>query len=75
MTALLAATGAQTETVPPSLILIAVGSVSGLSIAALFTAGLLPAAMLGALLCLLVWRPDARLPLGTARARRRGDVG
>ncbi|MCB1492208.1 MAG: TRAP transporter large permease subunit, partial [Rhodobiaceae bacterium] len=55
MTALLAATGAQTETVPPSLILIAVGSVSGLSIAALFTAGLLPAAILGALLSAVVW--------------------
>ena len=56
MTALLAATGAQTETVPPSLILIAVGSVSGLSIAALFTAGLLPAAILGLLLIAVVWR-------------------
>ena len=56
MTALLAATGAQTETVPPSLILIAVGSVSGLSIAALFTAGLLPAAILGVFLILVVWR-------------------
>ena len=56
MTALLAATGAQTETVPPSLILIAVGSVSGLSIAALFTAGLLPAAILGLLLIVVVWR-------------------
>jgi tripartite ATP-independent transporter DctM subunit len=56
MTALLAATGAQTETVPPSLILIAVGSVSGLSIAALFTAGLLPAAILGLFLIFVVWR-------------------
>jgi tripartite ATP-independent transporter DctM subunit len=56
MTALLAATGAQTETVPPSLILIAVGSVSGLSIAGLFTAGLLPAAILGLFLVGVVWR-------------------
>ena len=55
MTALLAATGAQTETVPPSLILIAVGSVTGLSIASLFTAGLLPSALLGLMLCGLVW--------------------
>jgi tripartite ATP-independent transporter DctM subunit len=55
MTSLLAATGAQTETVPPSLILITVGSVSGLSIAALFTAGLLPAAFLGAMLCAYIW--------------------
>ncbi|MDE1995919.1 MAG: TRAP transporter large permease subunit, partial [Rhizobiaceae bacterium] len=55
MTALLAATGAQTETVPPSLILIAVGSVTGLSIAGLFTAGLLPSALLGVMLCVFVW--------------------
>lgn len=54
-TALLAATGAQTETVPPSLILIAVGSVTGVSIAALFTAGLLPALFLGLMLCAIVW--------------------
>jgi tripartite ATP-independent transporter DctM subunit len=53
--ALLAATGAQTETVPPSLVLITIGSVTGVSIAALFTGGLLPAVMLGAVLCLVVW--------------------
>src|ERR1700704_3972320 len=37
---LLAATGAQTETVPPSLVLIAIGSMTGVSISALFTGGL-----------------------------------
>lgn len=67
MTALLAATGAQTETVPPSLILIAVGSVSGLSIAALFTAGLLPAALLGAMLCVVVFVQTRRMPRSTAK--------
>jgi tripartite ATP-independent transporter DctM subunit len=57
LVALLAATGAQTETVPPSLVLIAIGSVTGVSIAALFTGGLLPAALLGLLLCVVVgWR-------------------
>ena len=63
MTALLAATGAQTETVPPSLILIAVGSVTGLSIASLFTAGLLPAALLGAMLCVFIWFRTRRATL------------
>ena len=53
---LLAATGAQTETIPPSLVLIAVGSVTNVSIAALFTGGLLPGAVLGLVLCLIVWR-------------------
>ena len=42
LVALLAATGAQTETIPPSLVLITIGSVTGVSIAALFTGGLLP---------------------------------
>jgi tripartite ATP-independent transporter DctM subunit len=55
--ALLAATGAQTETVPPSLVLITIGSVTGVSIAALFTGGLLPALVLGVILCAVVgWR-------------------
>ena len=43
LVALLSATGAQTETVPPSLVLITIGSVTGVSIAALFTGGLVPA--------------------------------
>ncbi len=55
LSALLAATGAQTETIPPSLILITLGSVTGISIAALFTGGLLPGAVLGAALCGLIW--------------------
>jgi tripartite ATP-independent transporter DctM subunit len=56
LAALLAATGAQTETVPPSLILIAIGSVTGLSIAALFSGGLLPALVAGIALCVVVWK-------------------
>jgi len=40
------------ETIPPSLVLIIIGSVTGVSIAALFTAGLIPAAV--AALALLV---------------------
>jgi tripartite ATP-independent transporter DctM subunit len=57
LVALLAATGAQTETVPPSLVLITIGSVTGVSIAALFTGGLLPALVLGVILCAVVgWR-------------------
>ncbi len=55
LVALLAATGAQTETVPPSLVLITIGSVTGVSIAALFTGGLLPAVVLGLMLCVVVW--------------------
>ncbi|MCQ4159354.1 TRAP transporter large permease subunit [Roseomonas sp. GC11] len=56
LVALLSATGAQTETIPPSLVLITVGSVTGVSIAALFAGGILPAIVLGATLCAVVWR-------------------
>jgi tripartite ATP-independent transporter DctM subunit len=55
LVALLAATGAQTETIPPSLVLITIGSVTGVSIAALFTGGLLPGLVLAAMLCFVVW--------------------
>jgi tripartite ATP-independent transporter DctM subunit len=40
--ALLAVSAAAAETIPPSLVLIVIGSVTGISIAALFTGGLLP---------------------------------
>ena len=57
LVALLSATGAQTETIPPSLVLITIGSVTGVSIAALFTGGLLPAVVLACLLCFVIrWR-------------------
>jgi len=55
LAALLSATGAQTETIPPSLVLITVGSVTGVSITALFTGGLMPAVVVGALVCVVVW--------------------
>ncbi|MEP7456687.1 TRAP transporter large permease subunit [Phyllobacterium sp. SB3] len=54
LVALLSATGAQTETVPPSLVLITIGSVTGVSIAALFTGGLLPGVVLAIMLCFVV---------------------
>ena len=55
LVALLASTGAQTETIPPSLILITIGSVTGVSIAALFTGGLLPGLVSGLFICAIVW--------------------
>ncbi len=55
LVALLAATGAQTETIPPSLVLITIGSGTGVSIAALFTGGLLPGVVLAITLSALVW--------------------
>ena len=55
LVALLAATGAQTETIPPSLILITIGSVTSISISALFAAGLLPGLVGALFLCAVVW--------------------
>jgi tripartite ATP-independent transporter DctM subunit len=43
LVALLSASGAMSETIPPSLVLITIGAVTGVSIAALFTGGLMPA--------------------------------
>jgi tripartite ATP-independent transporter DctM subunit len=55
LVALLSATGAQTETIPPSLVLITIGSATGVSIAALFTGGMLPGVVVGLTLAALVW--------------------
>ena len=53
LVSLLAASGAMSETIPPSLVLITIGSVTGVSIAALFTGGLMPAAVLALALALI----------------------
>jgi tripartite ATP-independent transporter DctM subunit len=45
LVAQLAASGAMSETIPPSLVLITIGSSAGVSIAGLFTGGMLPAAV------------------------------
>ena len=55
LVALLSATGAQTETIPPSIVLITIGSVTGVSIAALFTGGMLPGVVLAVTLMVVVW--------------------
>ena len=55
LVALLASSGAMSETIPPSLVLITIGSVTGVSIAALFSGGLLPALVLALALCVIVW--------------------
>jgi tripartite ATP-independent transporter DctM subunit len=55
LVALLSSSGAMSETIPPSLVLITIGSVTGVSIAALFAGGLLPALILALALCFVVW--------------------
>ena len=54
--AILSASGAMSETIPPSLVLITIGSVTGVSISALFTGGLVPGLVLALALGLVAWR-------------------
>jgi tripartite ATP-independent transporter DctM subunit len=74
LVALLAATGAQTETIPPSLVLITIGSVTGVSISALFTGGLLPGVVLAITLSALVWWRYRGEDLSHVTRARAGEV-
>jgi tripartite ATP-independent transporter DctM subunit len=75
LVALLSATGAQTETIPPSLVLITIGSVTGVSIAALFTGGLLPGLVLAVMLCAVVWHRYRKEDLSHVKRAGWGEVG
>lgn len=75
LVALLSATGAQTETIPPSLVLITIGSATGVSIAALFIGGLLPGVVVGATLAALVWWRYRGEDLTGVRRATRGEIG
>src|SRR5436189_1692393 len=75
LVALLSATGAQTETIPPSLVLITIGSVTGVSLAALFTGGLLPGVVLGITLCMVVWRRYRNDDLSHVKRATANEIG
>lgn len=74
LVALLAATGAQTETIPPSLVLITIGSVTGVSISALFTGGLLPGVVCAITLATLVWWRYRGEDLSYVKKAGRGEI-
>jgi tripartite ATP-independent transporter DctM subunit len=73
--ALLSTSGAMSETIPPSLVLITIGSVTGVSIAALFNGGLLPALVLALALCVIVWWRYRDDDLSGVRRATWGQVG
>jgi tripartite ATP-independent transporter DctM subunit len=75
LVALLSATGAQTETIPPSIVLITIGSVTGVSIAALFNGGMLPAVVLGACLCAVVWWRYRKEDLSGIKRHSHREIG
>src|SRR3954454_12888866 len=75
LVALLSSSGAMSETIPPSLVLITIGSVTGVSIAALFNGGLLPSLVLALALCVIVWwrsRDDDRTGVRKATWKEAG---
>ena len=75
MVSLLSASGAMSETIPPSLVLITIGSVTGVSISALFTGGLLPALVLALALAAVAWRNSRADDLSAVRKASRAEVG
>lgn len=60
--ALLAASAAMGECIPPSLAMLVLGSVTSLSVAALFAAGLVPAAVIALCLMALIWWQSPKQP-------------
>ena len=74
MISLLAATGAMAETIPPSLVLITIGSVAGISISALFTGGILPGVVLALALAVVARQRSREIVAGVRRASGREIV-
>jgi len=64
---MLSASGAMGETIPPSLVVIIIGSVTGVSIAALFIGGLVPAATAALSMAAIVFARSGRRDRGAAR--------
>jgi tripartite ATP-independent transporter DctM subunit len=78
--AVLSAAGAMSETIPPSIAMLVLGSVAPISIGTLFVAGLLPAAVIALFLMIAIyvfaWRRDMpRAPRASAREVLRSIAG
>jgi tripartite ATP-independent transporter DctM subunit len=67
LAALLSVSGAMTETIPPSLVLITIGAVCGVSINALFVGGLMPAVVATITIALVCWLRARHEPPAHAR--------
>ncbi|QIB33106.1 TRAP transporter large permease subunit [Ancylobacter pratisalsi] len=74
LVSLLAGASAMSETIPPSLVLITIGVIAGVSIGALFTGGLLPAAVLALLMCVVAWINAGRSDIATIERATWGAV-
>ena len=60
LASMLCASAAMSETIPPSLVLITIGSVTGVSIAQLFTGGFMPAVVAAAAMSGVIWVKNRR---------------
>jgi tripartite ATP-independent transporter DctM subunit len=75
LVSLLAASGAMAETIPPSVVLIVIGSVASVSIAALFTGGLLPAAVLALALAVVAYFRSGDDELASGKRATGAQIG
>jgi len=75
LASLLASSSAMSETIPPSLVLITIGSVTNVSIAALFTGGLLPAAIAALALTVVVFLRTRNTAASTAKRASVSQIG
>lgn len=76
----LAAATAMSESIPPSISMLVLGSVVPVSIGEMFVAGILPAATLAVILMILVWveagrHPAGRMAKASGRERARAALG
>jgi tripartite ATP-independent transporter DctM subunit len=74
LAALLASSSAMSETIPPSLVLITIGSVANVSITALFTGGLLPAAVAAVALLVMSWYRSRYMDISGGERARIGQI-
>jgi tripartite ATP-independent transporter DctM subunit len=74
LAALLASSSAMSETIPPSLVLITIGSVANVSITALFTGGLLPAAVAAVALVVMSWYRSRHMDISGGERARIGQI-
>ena len=70
LVAMLNSSGAMSETIPPSLVLITIGSVVGLSISDLFISGFMPAFVGAVAMCLLIWFKNRKRGTVASRASK-----
>jgi tripartite ATP-independent transporter DctM subunit len=75
LVAMLSASGAMSETIPPSLVLITIGSVTGVSISALFTGGFMPAVVGALAMIAVIWMKNRKRELKEVERAKPREVG